>query len=216
MIGAFKSRTRVSMEGFASNLIRELRWARKELRELVSMGVEIDGDPSELDGSIYMLQCLVDSVRKLRNIGAGALVEFADFWSLATIAPRDDRQAKTADWCAAAFGEAHASSVPQRAVRFLEEAVELSQACGVDRAMAHQLVDYIFDRPPGEPFQELGGVGVTTLALANALGVSADQAEAAEVARVLAKPLKHFADRNAAKNAAGFDVTQGGQDGFQA
>lgn len=45
---------------------------------------------------------------------------------------RDDRQSKTAAWCEAAFGTAHARDLAQRGVRFLEEAVGLSQAAGVN------------------------------------------------------------------------------------
>lgn len=121
-------------------------------------------------------------------------------------ATRDQRQAATAEWCIAAFGEVHTRCLPQRGIRMLEEAVELAQACGCEREMAHRLVDYVFDRPPGDVRQELGGVGITTLAVAFAAGVSADEAEKDELARVLSKPLDHFAARNKAKNAAGFNL----------
>lgn len=107
-------------------------------------------------------------------------------------------------WTRQAFGDEQATSLPQRGLRLLEEAIEAAQAAGVERAMALKLVDYVFDRPPGVLHQELGGVGVTTLALAAAAGLSADDEEEREVARVLAKPLKHFTERNEAKNAAGF------------
>jgi hypothetical protein len=117
---------------------------------------------------------------------------------------REARQQKVADWCAAAFGEGQAASIEQRGIRLLEEAIEAYQACGASADMAHKMVDYIFARPAGTIGQELGGVGVTTLALANAAGLSADDCEAKEVARVLAKPLSHFTARNQAKNNAGF------------
>lgn len=145
---------------------------------------------------------------------------------------RDERQKTVGEWCAAAFGVAHASSVPQRALRLLEEAIEAFQVgadqvprvgcctpqlcatCGPDcggrqaaAGVAHKLVDYVFSRPVGELGQELGGIGVTLLALANAAGLSADAEEAKETARVLSKPLEHFAARNLAKNEAGFNVT---------
>jgi hypothetical protein len=119
---------------------------------------------------------------------------------------RDFRQATVGRWCAAAFGKDHASSLPQRGIRLLEEAIEAYQATGAPAEKAHALVDYIFARPAGELPQELGGVGVTLLALAEAAGLSSDQEEAREVARVLAKPLSHFTARNEAKNAAGFNV----------
>ncbi len=119
---------------------------------------------------------------------------------------RDYRQAAVAAWCAAAFGQDHAASLPQRGIRLLEEAIEACQAAGGEREMAHKLVDYVFDRPPGSLHQELGGVGITTLALAAAAGDSADGAEADELMRILAKPIEHFTIRNEAKNAAGFNT----------
>jgi len=90
----------------------------------------------------------------------------------------------------------------------LEEALEAYQACGGDPEMAHRLVDFVCARPVGELRQELGGVGVCTLALAAAAGLSADDAESAEWERVQAKPLEHFRQRNAAKNEAGFLTTK--------
>lgn len=119
---------------------------------------------------------------------------------------RDARQQTVSTWCAAAFGPEHAASIPQRAVRLLEEAIEAYQACGCDPEMAHRLVDHVFAHPAGVLSQELGGVGVTTLALAEAAGLSADTAESLEIERVLAKPLEYFKARNEAKNAAGFSV----------
>jgi NTP pyrophosphatase (non-canonical NTP hydrolase) len=120
---------------------------------------------------------------------------------------RDARQEQVHDWCAAAFGADHASSIPQRGLRLLEEAIELAQAAGCDRAMCHKLIDHIFDKPAGTIAQELGGVGVTVLAFAAAANLSADGCERVEVTRVLSKPLEYFAARNKVKNDAGFNVT---------
>lgn len=117
---------------------------------------------------------------------------------------RDTRQAETHVWCIAAFGEDDACSIPRRGLRLAEEAIETAQACGCDAEMLHRLIDHIYAKPVGELPQELGGLGVTMLALAEAAGVSADEAERNEIARVRAKPLAHFAARNAAKKARGF------------
>lgn len=123
---------------------------------------------------------------------------------------RDDRQRAIHVWARAAFGDDQATSLPQRATRLLEEAIELYQACGTeDPAMAKKLVDYVFDRPPGEISQEIGGVAVCLLALAAAAGLSADREELREIERVLNEPIEEFTRRNAAKNAAGFDTTKG-------
>lgn len=118
--------------------------------------------------------------------------------------PRDQRQEMLASWAELAFGRDEATSVPQRGLRLLEEAIEAFQAAGGDEAIAHKLVAFVFARPAGTVGQELGGVAVTTLLLAAAAGVSADDEEAREIHRVLSKPLKEFTKRNEDKKAAGF------------
>jgi NTP pyrophosphatase (non-canonical NTP hydrolase) len=124
---------------------------------------------------------------------------------------RNQRQADTHAWCVAAFGDHDARSIPQRGLRLVEEAIETAQACGCDPAMLHRLIDHVYAKPVGDLAKELGGLGVTLLALAEAAGVSADEAEKHEIERVRAKPLSHFAARNAAKAAAGFHVSAGAQ-----
>lgn len=119
---------------------------------------------------------------------------------------RDQRQADVHAWCVAAFGDHDARSIPQRGLRLVEEAIETAQACGCDAAMLHRLIDHIYAKPVGELGLELGGLGVTMLALAEAAGFSADAAEVNEIQRVTSKPLGHFAARNAAKKAAGFNT----------
>lgn len=131
--------------------------------------------------------------------------------ALTLLADRNRRQADTHEWCVAAFGDHDARSIPQRGLRLMEEAIETAQACGCDATMLHRLIDHVYARPVGELAQELGGLGVTLLALAEAAGLSAEDAELREIARVKAKPLAHFAARNAAKTAAGFHVSAPGQ-----
>lgn len=120
---------------------------------------------------------------------------------------RDQRQAKLAEWAAAAFGPEHAASIPQRGVRMLEEAIEAAQAAGVDLAMAHKLLDFVYARPVGDLRQELGGLALTTLLLAHSAGTSAEAEERRELERVMSKAPEHFRARNEAKNAAGFNLT---------
>lgn len=116
---------------------------------------------------------------------------------------RDARQTLIRKWAIAAFGHDEATSIPQRGVRLLE-AIEAAQAAGVTAEMAHELVTYVFKRPPGELSQEFAQVSLTAMLLADAATVSIEAVECAEIARVLAKPVKHFTERNLAKNAAGF------------
>jgi NTP pyrophosphatase (non-canonical NTP hydrolase) len=123
---------------------------------------------------------------------------------LRAVDARERRQASVFAWAKSAFGEVQATSLPQRGLRLLEEAIEAYQACGGQRDQAFHLVGYVFSRPPGVLHQELGGVAVTTLCLAAAAGLSVDVEEEREVNRVLSKPIAEFTKRNEAKNAAGF------------
>ncbi len=75
-------------------------------------------------------------------------------------------------WMKACFGDEILTDKLERNHRFLEEAIELVQACGMPVHESHLLVDYVYGRPVGEPKQEVGGVMVTLAALCNAHGIS--------------------------------------------
>lgn len=74
-------------------------------------------------------------------------------------------QEQVRPWLLACFGEMIAGDREERNHRFLEEALELVQACGCTAHEAHQLVDYVYGRTAGELHQEVGGVMVTLAAL---------------------------------------------------
>lgn len=76
-------------------------------------------------------------------------------------------QQRVDEWVIACFGDAIRGDKVERNHRFLEESLELVQACGCTASEAHQLVDYVFSRPIGEPGQEVGGVMNTLAALCN-------------------------------------------------
>lgn len=117
---------------------------------------------------------------------------------------RSKRQKKVHEWGVKAFGIEHASSPSKRGLRMLEEACETAQAAGVDLEKAHKLLDYVWSRPVGDPFQEVGGLSVTVLALSSALGIDADEAETTEISRIMSKTPEYFSARNKIKNDAGF------------
>lgn len=71
----------------------------------------------------------------------------------------------------------------ERNQRFLEEALELVQSLDMDRETAHKLVNYIFDRPKGEPKQELGGVMNTLAILSETNSMSMWEAAEEELTR---------------------------------
>ena len=93
-------------------------------------------------------------------------------------------QARVRPWLLECFGSEIAADKRERNHRFLEESVELVQACGCTQVEAHQLVNYVFNRPLGERSQEVGGVMVTLAALCLAHHMDMHEAGEAELARV--------------------------------
>jgi hypothetical protein len=96
-------------------------------------------------------------------------------------------QARVQPWLMACFGEMIAGDREERNHRFIEEALELVQACGCTASEAHQLVDYVFARPVGEKSQEVGGVMVTLAALCLAQDLDMAAAGETELARIWTK-----------------------------
>jgi hypothetical protein len=93
-------------------------------------------------------------------------------------------QKRVAPWMQECFGPVVSSDTVERNHRFLEEALELVQTCGCSRNDALQLVDYVYDRPVGEPSQEVGGIMVTLAALCLAQGFDMHGACEIELARI--------------------------------
>ena len=92
-------------------------------------------------------------------------------------------QERVDDWMQICFGAEISADRQERNHRFLEEAIELVQANGCTASEAHQLVDYVFGRPIGDPDQEVGGVEVTLAALCNTIDVDMDKARDKELYR---------------------------------
>jgi hypothetical protein len=118
---------------------------------------------------------------------------------------RDIRQEAVVQWVRATFGE-QTLSIEERISRFLEEALELAQAERLPVERVRALVDHVYKKPPGEAFQEAGGVGLTLLAYCGAAGISAEAAEVAEFQRVRAIDSAYFRVRHNAKADAGIAV----------
>lgn len=96
-------------------------------------------------------------------------------------------QSRVWPWLLQCFGAEIAGNKEERNHRFLEEALELVQACGCSASEAHQLVDYVFTRPVGEQHQEAGGVMITLAALCLANGLDMHIAGEDELARIWGK-----------------------------
>lgn len=96
-------------------------------------------------------------------------------------------QKRVHPWMMECFGSEIASDKTERNHRFIEEALELVQSCGTAASECHQLVDYVFGRPVGEPYQESGGVMVTHAALCLANGLDMHENGEIELARIWTK-----------------------------
>lgn len=107
------------------------------------------------------------------------------------------------EWGIRCFGKEHMTDRKVRALRFVEEAVELAQALEVDDVKLHLLVDKVYDRDKGAVPQEIGGCMVTLSVLCETLRIDMENAFLTEVLRCLSKSPEHFAARNRMKTDAG-------------
>lgn len=93
-------------------------------------------------------------------------------------------QSRVREWVVKCFGEEIADNLRERNARFLEEALELVQACGMPKEAVYRMVDHVFSRPVGEKYMEIGGVTVTLDALCSAHGIDRVQCSEDELDRI--------------------------------
>lgn len=96
-------------------------------------------------------------------------------------------QQQVLTWLIECFGSEIAYNCKERNYRFLEEALELVQACNCTVNEAHLLVDYVYNRPKGEKSQEVGGVMVTLAALCSVNELDMEGAAKKELKRIWTK-----------------------------
>ena len=107
------------------------------------------------------------------------------------------------EWAIRSFGYNHVHDNKVRALRALEEMIELNQALGVPEEQAAKCVQVIYARPKGDYAQEIGGVMLTTYVLSCAMHEDADELFVRELSRVLAKTPETFLKKNQEKIDAG-------------
>lgn len=100
---------------------------------------------------------------------------------------KEQYQSRVREWLLACFGEEIASDVVERNFRFLEESLELVQSLGCSKDEAMSLVNYVYERPVGEPSQEAGGVMVTLACLCGSNGLDMNSCGETELARIWTK-----------------------------
>jgi len=83
----------------------------------------------------------------------------------------------------------------ERGMRFLEEALELAQAVGLTEVEIDKVKAHVYAKSVGRVEQEIGGVVSTLLTLAQAHGVSMNEAALAEIDRIHKLPKEKFRKR---------------------
>ena len=101
------------------------------------------------------------------------------------------------DWAQRCFGWEHVGNRKERALRLVEEAIELCQAVDVDADKVQEVVKSVYSRPHGDPVQEMGGVLLTAYVMSlSVLRWDPDEIFLRELMRVLSKPAAEFKARN--------------------
>ena len=80
---------------------------------------------------------------------------------------QDDFIKNVKKWVIETFGDESLRDRKNRSHRFIEECLELVQACDIPKSEVKKLLDYVYSRPKGVMTQEVGGVMVTLAAHAS-------------------------------------------------
>lgn len=95
------------------------------------------------------------------------------------------------DWVRNTFGQKFIND-RERALRFIEESIELVQAIGLSKPDIIAVMRHVYGRPEGQYPNEMGGVMITLEALAEHLGVDLDYQNDLEWKRINSLPQSHF------------------------
>ena len=119
-----------------------------------------------------------------------------------------DFQKRVTTWVLTCFPTNVAATRQERVFRFLEEALELCQSLDMSQEDADRVVRYVYGRPVGEPFQEVGGVFVTIAALCWNDGIDMQDAAFSELIRI-EKPeiMEKIRAKQNAKSAVGMGMS---------
>lgn len=87
-------------------------------------------------------------------------------------------QERVQTWISDTFDPDQVTNIPERCFRFVEEAIELAQALGMQREDMYRLITRTYGREPGNVFSEIGDVAITLNGLSTAVNI--DMIAAAE------------------------------------
>jgi NTP pyrophosphatase (non-canonical NTP hydrolase) len=100
------------------------------------------------------------------------------------------------------FGEV-ATDPRERVLRFIEEAIELAQAAGIDQPKMDAMLARVYGRPHGNIAQEFGQCMVTLEIAALRLSVDLEKEADAQLVRFKSIPAEHWRKRQDQKKQLG-------------
>lgn len=116
-------------------------------------------------------------------------------------------QAAVGRWMGQCFIPSLYSNMIERGDRLLEEVLELLQSHGYDKSRVATLVEYVFNRPIGNPAQEVGGVMITLAGYCYIAGLDMHIEGNRELFRIMQpEVMAKIRSKQEAKNALHFDT----------
>lgn len=154
---------------------------QEHVGEVRSLLDTIDRRDATIEALVKQVTDLKAQVTKLQTLGTKHVLERQ---AMNRYGSRRQRQRVVAGWASRVFGTV-ALNIRERAMRIVEEAMEVAQAAGVDFRTVELIGLRVFLRPSGDLEPEMGGLLVTTLAMCEVMGVDADEVERDEIERIL-------------------------------
>jgi NTP pyrophosphatase (non-canonical NTP hydrolase) len=114
-----------------------------------------------------------------------------------------DRPSRCLIWACETFGAEVAMNPAERLMRFIEEAIELANACDMPRETMEKIVDRVYSRGPGNIKQEAAQCQVTLELFAKVMRIDLDAAATEEFQRVQSIPKEEWERRHSAKIVLG-------------
>lgn len=142
------------------------------------------------------------------------VVEFGpDDWPALAALPQDtadrtgvERPAAFLQWARETFGPV-ALLRSERLLRFVEEAIELAHAEGMERVVFDRVADRVYSRPAGDTPKEIGQAQACLETFAESIGFSSNAETQREWERVQKIPHSEWEARHAAKQALGIALS---------
>jgi hypothetical protein len=120
--------------------------------------------------------------------------------------PARSFQSRVADWLGKCFAPPLYTNMTERGDRLVEEVLELLQSKGYDPTRIPTLIEYVWNRPVGDPPQEVGGVMATLAAYCSVAGLDMEADGEAELARIMRPEIMaKIRTKQEAKNKLRFD-----------